>query len=399
MFLKPKSYVPYVWVVFLSLVISIVLAETFLWIQKPKSIQKNAEWNWHQKEYSKLDDVEEGLLISHPVFGHVGNGSSVNNFGFSSSSDYPWGKDEKKFHIALLGGSVAVQIFNQLTIDLEKSVGAKDFKKRCGKEVVLHNLALGAGKQPQQLFIFQYFLDKIQMAVNLDGVNDVFFDPGPGIPTDFPSTTSLLYRMTEPRLHLVHELRQIRKKQIKALKILDTVLGKSAIVRIFLNWRIQRLEQMYYIKENRLRGSFPAIEKSHFPEGKIRFKELTENWIRYTRMQWELAKIYGVKQLFLLQPSAYLQGSKPLSKEEEQTALHPDAKIRNERMEAMSFLNEKVGAFTKDQLPLTKLFHLFQSHQEQVYSDDCCHLNDRGIYLLAAAVAAEIEKNLPKKCN
>lgn len=396
MFLKLK---PYVWVAAFSVFLSVIVAEVFFRTQKPEIIQKKVEWNWHQKEYGKLAASEEGLLISHPVFGHVGNGASVNNYGFSDAKDYPWEKEEKGFHVALLGGSVAVQIYNQVKIELEKSKGAQEFEKQCGKKISVHNLALGAGKQPQQLFIFQYFLDKIQMAVNLDGVNDVFFDPGPGIPTDFPSTTSLLYRMTEPRQSLVQELQSIRRKQIDALRILDSVLGKSAIVRIFLNWRIQNLEKTYAETENQLRSNFPSIVKSHFPEGKIRFKELTENWVRFTKIQWELAKAYGIKQLFLLQPSAYLHGSKPLSKEEAQIALHPDAKIREERMEAMAFFHQQANSLVKEQFPLIKLSHLFQSHQEQVYSDDCCHLNDRGIYLLATAVSAEIEKSLPKKCN
>lgn len=382
-----------------SIFISLVAAELFVRVFYHEAANKKIQWNWHLKEYSKLSPSEEGLIVSHPVFGHVGNGSSVNNFGFSDSKPFPWSKDPSNFNIGLLGGSVAIQIFNQLKKELQQSKEVQRFQSLCGKNVVLHNLALGAGKQPQQLFIFQYFLDRIQMAVNLEGVNDVFFDPGPGVPSAFPSTTSLLFRMTEQRKEIVNKLREVRKQQVWILRASESKLANSALIRFLLNKRFFSLEQAYVREEDALRKSFPPIENGVFPEGKIRYKELTENWARYVQLQWEIAKAYKVPQIFLIQPSGYLPESKPMSEEEKKIALHSDPKIQNERREAIQSLYSRANELFRNRVPVKGLGDIFQKQKDQVYSDDCCHLNEKGISLLAEAVKNELQLLLPKKCK
>src|SRR5262249_25025248 len=94
-----------------------------------------------------------------------------NNQGFFAAASYPYHKAPDEFVIALFGGSVAGQLpaVKSLLLDrLTPALRARGFTK-----VTLIPFALGGWRQPQSFFALVYFLPSFDMAVTLDGFNEV----------------------------------------------------------------------------------------------------------------------------------------------------------------------------------------------------------------------------------
>ena len=102
------------------------------------------------------------------------------------------------FVIGILGGSVAGG-FAEYAIrnpsHFESLRQAMPTFARRNLRIV--NLANGGFKQPQQFFVAAYFIDKLDLVINIDGFNDAA--PGhllPVYPLDFPNLSPRLYGRT-----------------------------------------------------------------------------------------------------------------------------------------------------------------------------------------------------------
>ncbi len=380
-----------------SLLCPVLLAEIGIRIfaEKPTKL----DWSWHLQEFSQKADKSEGLLVPHPVFGFTGNYSKTNNFGFESKENYPWVKQKEQYDLIVLGGSVAVQVFPSIVGLLGESQSVVAWERKCKKKLVPHNLAQGAFKQPQQLFVYQYFLEYFDMAVNIEGVNDSVFDPGPGIPVDFPATTNLLYSMNSERQVLLKKLQRIRSRQVWLVKAQKKILGQLDLVTLILRGLMNSLELRYLQTEKKLEETFPEVVSANFPNGSIRLHELIDRWEKFTKIQYTLAKEYGKKQLFVLQPTQYLPGAKILSETEKDRAISKVSKLAEDRKEGMIELEKRAAFLSQQGLPIRNLQRIFSGVSEDIYTDDCCHLNGKGIAIFAQKIVEEIEKVLPTDCH
>lgn len=130
-------------------------------------------------------------LESHPYFGF--ESKKIRQFEKLQNELHP-----NDFVIGILGGSVAKMFANYVTKRPEYFDKLREAIPSFGdKNLRIANLAMGAAKQPQQFFIATYFLDQLDLVINIDGFNDA--SPGhflPVYPLEFPLLSLKFYQRT-----------------------------------------------------------------------------------------------------------------------------------------------------------------------------------------------------------
>ena len=115
------------------------------------------------------------------------NYGSANNHGFYTAETYPYVKAEHEYVIGIFGGSVAMQIAGAgkvLAARLQPTLRDRGFDK-----VTVLPFAAGGWRQPQSFYALVYYLDSIDMAILLDGFNEMVTLSAAqlhGYPTRFP---------------------------------------------------------------------------------------------------------------------------------------------------------------------------------------------------------------------
>ena len=188
------------------------------------------------------------------------------------------------------------------------------------------NLAMGGAKQPQQFFIAAYFLDNLDIIVNIDGYNDAKqLNFLPVYPLDFPLLSLRFYDRTNAggAIARLGRLSVQTYKAINRLPLRLPFLSHSSLY--FLVWRyahvgmskvVLMLQQSYYLSaiESHRAPGVAAPDRTRILEERLK------TWKRYTILQSDLAARAKKPIFFFLQPNQYLKGSKPLSEEERRTA-------------------------------------------------------------------------------
>lgn len=119
-----------------------------------------------------VDMAYGGRYELHPYFGYTffRGAPPANNHGFIVDHDYPYRKGPGECVIGIFGGSVAMQVVAEA--DGLREVLRPAFGARCGKITVLP-FASGGWRQPQTFYAFAYYAENLDLAIVLDGYNDV----------------------------------------------------------------------------------------------------------------------------------------------------------------------------------------------------------------------------------
>ena len=110
-----------------------------------------------------------------------------------------------------------------------------------------------------------------------------------------------------------------------------------------------------------------------------------------------MATAAGADYYHFLQPSQYIPGSKPLSPEELQFAYGETQQRRGNYAETYPLLVQYGQELQQRGVNYFDLTGIFRDHPETLYNDRCCHLNDRGNELLAAAIVQRMAPALLRR--
>lgn len=350
------------------------------------------------------------LYQFHPYLGYNGRPGAhpwgeqqppFNAYGMSSlaAHPYPYKKQNDEFVVAVLGGSVA---------DLFANLGEK-YVRRIAREqfglqhpIVLLNLATGGYKQPQQLFHLQFALlagFEIDAVLNLDGFNDLVLarqNLASGINPLYPSGhhMGLMSKLSgipdRASIAAMAEYYALHEKEAAWLGLLqDGPLAYSVFAALLGDLaskrsRAQISQLEYRLTEQAQQGLDSAFLGPPLPEADLQTP--IQVWQRASRLLYATAKANGLVYLHALQPNQYLEGSKPLSEQEKQSAYnpaHPWGKIVRAAYPALRAAGAELRA---EGVPFYDLTQVFAEHPETVYTDDCCHFGDRGNEILAQAL-------------
>ncbi len=341
----------------------------------------------------------------HPFFGFTTtrNLPGVNNLGFYTSYKYPYIRKSGDFVVGIFGGSVAQQLASDVAAmnSLKARLLADLQTKRSDvQRVVVLNMALPGWRQPQQFNALHYFLRTIDLAVTLDGLNEVV-----GLQTNLDRNYPIDYPNPEVWLPLARSA--LKPDDVRTAaeiigaqdsirdwtdRLTTGVAGHSRLAH--LCWQLMVNRRM--VKIDALRKSLetsqwqdydttPTDEKGYATSITSYF-DLYESSIRAAAAE---AASQGKASVHFIQPNQYVPGTKPLSQDEQQ--LYVTNKYYSTTVSRYyPRLQEMAKRLNQNGLEVYDLSDTFAATGETLYRDDCCHVNAQGNLLLAAAIVKNL---------
>lgn len=401
---------------FLSLLLSVVLLELGLrsfdadtGLQEMEAFlssdQAVEETSFADITKRHLTSYKRRPKVAHPYFGYVYNNlfsEKFNQDGFLDATDFSKidDNDDMFFNVAILGGSVAS---NFALHEMEKIkngrpnifslIESKAPTLFRGKKPRILNLAVDGHKQPQQYFISAYYLEKIQMAITIDGFNEVGFAPPVDFPMAFPGLSSVLFSKGPERNEKIAQIARLIEKQLAITRFLNDsffknlhVARKTWQIYIFLtNKKLLKLSQ-----EN----SQLASQEKLLPLQQ-RLEKQASVWKKYALLQAQLYRAQNIPHYHFLQPNQHVKGTKVLSAEEEK--LFAREQIFDSVSDGYHWLKMAQQQVLAQGYSVFSLTDIYKNTAETVYSDSCCHLNSLGNEILRAKIVETILNENSKK--
>ncbi len=331
--------------------------------------------------------VENGVLVYQPEF--YQDTSPV----FSRSPD--------KIVIAILGGSVANHFarFGGTQALRELVEGIPLFS---GKAVEFAVLAYGGVKQPQQLIGLAYLLalgGSVDVVINLDGFNEVALheleNQRQGVSTVYPRAWFFRVQRAEvlPLLGRLRYEREARKALARSAR--DSPFHPSWIYRLVWLLRDDHMERTADRTKRELMSFIPDQRRDLVLSGppspgtnaEERLDELIALWKNGSIQLDRLCSANGIRYFHFLQPNQYVPGSKRLSEQEKLTAHHPQAAYAQWAPRGYVKLIETGRGLVEQGVLFHDLTSVFADVEETIYVETCCHVNEAGNVLMAAAIA------------
>ncbi len=274
----------------------------------------------------------------------------------------------------------------------------KNFKFLADKKIKILPFALPAGKQPQQYFINSFFLDSIDLVINIDGRNDLVTGENNYFPCEYPLSSEVLFSQNAfNKIDIIGELVVYRKLFAMFTRSWQSLPFSSKSVFLFFVWHQVKktadqivLSKITDIKKMEIT---PTSNKT-FCDGRI--QSSAGIYERFTLLQGKLLQKMNKPYLFVIQPNQYVLNSKPMGSVEKQIAIDESVAFRTR--EAYKQLESISSRLRKQNIHSYPLFDIFKNHPEPLYVDRCCHLNFQGNIVMTDAIVKLLkEKNILKQ--
>lgn len=336
---------------------------------------------------------------------------TVNNHGFFSNYSYPYQKNNKdEYIIAIFGGSVAQWFSIQGKERLFQQLRRHPFFKN--KTITLLNFASGGYKQPQQLQILTYFLSQgqeLDFVINIDGFNDLAF----GIENidlhlhpSMPNGAQLLplLRMLNPTLLTIDELKEYSRLISLAEKTQQ--YRESANKTIFASVYIFKMTYYHYLEkklanarthyqlrlaktQDKIGLIYHLLSPGSGTSGKDdKYNNMIADWSNSSLLMHQLLTARSIPYLHIIQPNQYYS-KKKFTADEKKYAFAKNSPYRKYPETGYPLLEKEAQVLGKT-VAIKSGIAIFDNVKETVYSDSCCHYNQRGNEILADFVAQEL---------
>lgn len=359
------------------------------------------------------------LFGFHPYLGYVGNpgarpwtgvDDANNAYGLLSMTGhpYPYRREPGDFVIGVLGGSLADVFANVAEADLQAALAERD-PRFADRRVVMLSLGVGGYKQPQQLFMLEYMLlsgFEFDQILNIDGYNDLVFtvdNQAHGVNPIYPSsqhygplTESL---RASPNPSVIRHLAEVFALYERERQVLGTIQTPPFKYSVFLNALGARFSQLSQSGIARQQAELAAIAQDDMspafrgppaPSADDPADVAVAIWRDSSAMIHAILRDRGIPYVHALQPNQYVPDSKPLSEQELAMAFVPDS-IGAKRVRHGYPRLAEAGAELKAQgLPFYDMTGIYADVADDVYVDNCCHVNPVGNRILAGAIADAI---------
>jgi len=352
----------------------------------------STEYLEFKKRFSK---AEYRLIYPHPFFG-LSNSEDKNYEKLIESNEPVFYKLPKVINndsikILIVGGSLATHfsqndsndnfIINDLNITkddiFEKSINnfynTNRFK--------VFNASIPGGKQPQQLFKLNYLIlnnFKFDLILNIDGFNEIALSIGENL--------KISNLITYPRQY--SKTLNAFSKDIRCAKDSNLAIEQGSILPIKEIYNLGIIyfchKKIYGDQNNDITDLGLLTNFNEESELSSAYKA-EKIWKNSSNMIYKISKIYGFDYIHIIQPNQYYSKSKILSKNEIEVSNFE--KYKNPIEKYYSFLQvQNLIAVNKYDSR-----YLFKSNKETLYRDYCCHLNNKGIYLLSNSILKEFD--------
>lgn len=312
----------------------------------------------------------------HPYLGYYNRSHKIEFHNSASNKD---------FKIAIVGGSVAESFGNYLLTPIGRDQLSKILNTSNEKENFnVINLAAGGHRQPQQSISTLLFMDKADLFISIEGLNEFLFQKLPCYPTTWNQQSIRylpevpIYRILIPKISksIILTLAHLANSGLPSSRLAFYILKDKAysVIHFLENYQIS------YLENKCLESADPS------PNEKIQM------WIRQIQIQHQLFGNSKTKLYTVFQPNQYYVDSKPWS-ESEKKLFEKNGYVanivRNTYPKARSsFLKEQ-----QTNVNLLDFTEIFKNHPEDIYIDRCCHFANRGNEILLNELSTTIQKS------
>jgi len=376
---------------------------------------------------------ELGAWVIHPYYGFVTApvpGWQVNKFGFFGQEDQIQPADPATLVVGVVGGSVATQLaLDEYTGDALKSELEK-IPLFQGKKINILDLGNGSFKQPQALFVVNDIISRgghIDLLIALDGFNEIALPEAHGAATwnvkdgispfypqswrqlvDSKELTSREQTNALAKAHLMADVR---------LKLASFIAGTPLRYSVTANllWRLldTKLAEMRS-RYNKLAQEEPPLDphsrlsndRRAFlgPEFKYSTRrqlyiDVAKEWARSSILLNNIMVDQGGIYIHFLQPNQYVKGSKPLTDHEQVIAVSSNSLYRRPVETGYPYLEAAGQSLRNSGIWFEDLTSIFANERQELYKDNCCHVNKQGNAILARAIAAALARHFSEPAN
>jgi hypothetical protein len=349
---------------------------------------------------------DENSQVLHPFFGYTYNpkDKDINNFGFWTKYDISLGKSgysikntvrSELLVIGIFGGSFAGGIGSQHAYLEEKLKSVFPDKKP-----IILNFGVGGHALPQSALIYIYFKELFDVAVFIDGLNELwnYVDNNKaGVPPEYAKAAHYIYKISRQELtpiqfertsHIMSLKRKIDK--ITALSLLP-IIRQSLLVHHVWN-------ALHTYWSRRVAETSRDIVKSY--ENGKKFVDMDDDailslaarqWGKYHKLIHDLSAIDGVLSIHLLQPNPFIPGSKNLTPDEKYRVAN-SFPVKEYVVNGYPNLQAEIANLRPQGVIVEDLTGVFKSIDISVWNDSA-HVNKEGNRLIADKIVQLIRVN------
>ena len=340
--------------------------------------------------------------IRHPFYGFTDSAP-----GHALNAMPPRQRREDAVIIGLLGGSVAAGVKPLLQNALNRWFA----NNNSPRQPTIIDLTGEGIKQPQQMLIVAHTLQlggEFDLIVNLDGFNEITASVSQGLYEGvfpfFPLWWDKRVGLTSAEILLSGSIGVLRQEQARLAQDAATSPWRwTAVFGLAHRWRQERTAGEIIRLNHELAATQAGyILEKHGPRSRLKkdtelFAEAARVWYRNSVILAWLADLAGADYYHFLQPNQYVPDTKPLSPEEREFAYSPDSPKKPLVEQGYPQLRAFNPELQKRGVNYFDLTGIFRDHPETLYRDDCCHFNDRGYELLAAAMVQRMAPALQRR--
>ena len=339
----------------------------------------------------------ETWRIRHPFYGH-NTPRQVSELNVMPPREKP----DDAVVIGLFGGSVAEEV----TPRFREAVYHYFLDNHWPRRPVVIGMGHQGVQQPQQAMMAANALllgGHFDIIVTLDGYNEMFRpveEYQRGNQPFFPNPWDKLAELTDTDSLLVGRIGFLRAEQAELSSLAaGHWLQPSAVFGLFLRYAWESRERQIVQLNHDLAAARSAYSlEQHGPRMVFQdesdlSREAARVWYRGSLLLAEATGLTGAEYYHFLQPSQYIPGSKPLSDRELRRHYQPEVWGKSYRR-AYPRLAQLGAKLQEQPINFFDLTGIFRDRYETLYVDKCCHLNDLGNELLAAAMVARMAPGL-----
>ena len=341
----------------------------------------------------------KAVEVVHPYLGFVQHPDLNHNTspqGFPMNDPLPVSRAPHRLVVGVFGGSFAAGL----------SLDARDLLvaalEPLGREVVVVNLAAGGYKQPQQLLALAWALSlgsEFDIVLNIDGFNEVVL----------PVVNNLAHGVHPyyPRAWDQRVAGFLTPDSARRLARLTAATdSRAAWARSFFKWRLDRsvvacllwrtrdlaleresarlaraLDEARAVGVAGFLAHGPAIDMPSDPDRL--YDSLAGQWHTCSLQMHRLCEANGIRYYHFLQPNQYVEGSKPMRREERTVAFTEDHFYRPSVAGGYPWLRRHGAQLAAEGVRFSDLTMIFSGIERPIYVDDCCHVDRLGYRLIA----------------
>ena len=350
----------------------------------------------------------ENQLVIHPFFGYVRDPThpGVNNFGFQSEHDIVLSDagyslagipKDRSLVVGIFGGSFAERVGRDSAY-----LAAKLQARFPGKTPVILNFGEGGHAFPQAVFMFLYFRELFDVAVFLDGLNEIWnavSNNAVGYPPEYAKATHFRYKLslselTPERFQLTARIMRLKRYITRTTQLsLLPIIRHSLLTHIVWQALIQRWEHEISVNSLAITESYKQDKKFYALDDGTLIRHAAHQWLKYHHLLHTVAVSHKILDVHLLQPNPFVAGSKLLTKEEIHNVTH-SFNIREIVETGYPQLQTAAAQLQTSDIIAQDLSLLYATVKETLWID-AAHANRKGHELVLDRIFELIARHYP----